>query len=258
MFPLVCYPTLFARRGIPADKGVHHLLRHGKSRAVPLVAEVREQVSYDDMKTTLDLHEARHAERRNRRRADGEDYGTCEVSDVFHFDNTFLSFSRSCKHYSTPPIKFARNYCDFLATGAFIQFITAPSDDGRQLLSNNAFDSGQPPIDSKTPRSYPARRKSCLCKLLVFQIFCGRLGATRDHEPRRDEESALPIRRGLAATRLETSSFARCVTDVESSRRWRRVPAAHSGPCRAGTRTPPSRHAKVHEIPILAESPKSM
>ena len=43
-------------------------------------------------------------------------------------------------------------------------------------------------------------------------------GATRDHEPRRGEGSALPIRRRLAATWLETSS-----------RRCRRVPAAHSG-----------------------------
>ena len=32
--------------------------------------------------------------------------------------------------------------------------------------------------------------------------------ATRDHEPRRGEGSALPIRLGLAATRLETSAFA--------------------------------------------------
>ena len=64
---------------------------------------------------------------------------------------------------------------------------------------------------------------------MLFKVFCGRRGATRDHEPRRDEGSALPIRRGLAATRLETSSFARCTTEVESSRRWRRVPAAHSG-----------------------------
>ena len=44
------------------------------------------------------------------------------------------------------------------------------------------------------------------------------VGATRDHEPRRGEGSAQPIRRGLAAIRLETSS-----------RRCRRVPAALSG-----------------------------
>ena len=63
----------------------------------------------------------------------------------------------------------------------------------------------------------------------ALQSFCGRRGATRDHEPWRNEGSALPIRRGLAATRLETSSFARCATEDESSRRWRRVHAAHSG-----------------------------
>ena len=63
----------------------------------------------------------------------------------------------------------------------------------------------------------------------LFEVFCGRRGATRDHEPRRGEGSVLPIRRRLAATRLETSSFARCATEDESSRRWRRVPAAHSG-----------------------------
>ena len=63
----------------------------------------------------------------------------------------------------------------------------------------------------------------------LFKVFCGRRGATRDHEPRRGEGSALPVRRRLAATRLETSSFARCATEDESSRRWRRVHAAHSG-----------------------------
>ena len=62
-----------------------------------------------------------------------------------------------------------------------------------------------------------------------FKVFCGRRGATRDHEPRRGEGSALPIRRRRAATRLETSSFARCATEDESSRRWRRVHAAHAG-----------------------------
>jgi hypothetical protein len=45
--------------------------------------------------------------------ADGEDYGTCKVNEVFHFDNTFLASSRSCEHYSTPPMKFARDYCDW-------------------------------------------------------------------------------------------------------------------------------------------------
>ena len=64
---------------------------------------------------------------------------------------------------------------------------------------------------------------------MLFKVFYGRRGATRDHEPRRGEGSALPIRRRLAATRLETSSFARCATEDESSRRWRRVHAAHSG-----------------------------
>ena len=58
--------------------------------------------------------------------------------------------------------------------------------------------------------------------------------ATRDHEPRRGEGSALPIRLGLAATRLETSAFALCAT--EASRRYRLVPAAHGLLRRAGTR----------------------
>ena len=70
--------------------------------------------------------------------------------------------------------------------------------------------------------------------------------ATRDHEPQRGEGSALPIRLGLAATRLETSAFALCATAV--SRRCRRVPAAHSGFFAApGHETPPSRRTKFHE-----------
>ena len=69
--------------------------------------------------------------------------------------------------------------------------------------------------------------------------------ATRDHEPRRGKGSALPIRLGLAATRLETSSFALCATAdrssfalcaTEASRRYRLVPAAHGLLRRAGTR----------------------
>ncbi len=71
--------------------------------------------------------------------------------------------------------------------------------------------------------------------------------ATRDHEPRRGEGSALPIRLGLAATWLETPSFALCAT--EESRRCRRVPAAHPGFFAApGHETPPSRRTKFHEI----------
>ena len=91
-----------------------------------------------------------------------------------------------------------------------------------------------------------------MLKLWLFKVFCGRRGATRDHEPRRDEGSALPIRRGLAATRLETSSFARCATEVESSRRWRRVPAAHSGSFAA-----PGHERRLRGTRILTKSPSS-
>ena len=74
----------------------------------------------------------------------------------------------------------------------------------------------------------------------------------RGHEPLRDEGSALPIRRRLAATRLETSSFALCAT--EASRRCRHVPAAHSGFFAApGHETPPPRRTKRHETILVGK-----
>ena len=78
--------------------------------------------------------------------------------------------------------------------------------------------------------------------------------ATRDHEPRRGEGSALPIRLGLAATRLETSAFALCAT--AESRRCRLVPAAHLGFFAApGHEMPPSRHTKRHETFLTGKPP---
>ena len=84
--------------------------------------------------------------------------------------------------------------------------------------------------------------------LWLFKVY-GKRGATRDHESRRGEGSALPIRWRLAATRLETSSFAPCATEDKTSRRCRRVPAARSGFFAAPEHEmPPSRHTKIHEI----------
>ena len=100
--------------------------------------------------------------------------------------------------------------------------------------------------------SVPTKATSHSGVRLALQIFCGRRGATRDHEPRRDEGSALPIRRGLAATRLETSSFARCATEVESSRRWRRIPTAHSGSFAA-----PGHERRLRGARIFTKSPSS-
>ena len=74
-------------------------------------------------------------------------------------------------------------------------------------------------------------------KIGSSKFFVGDATLRVTTNPRRGEGSALPIRRGLAATRLETSS-----------RRCRRVPAALSGFFAApGHETPPSRHTKFHE-----------